>query len=108
MIGMRVVEPEQFTAKLAGPPLGETIVRRPHEKSPPWALLRRVRERNGMGDLAAGSNERAATLVRERLLAVATYRGRDRAHQLHRLLTHRRSRTTRSDTSRRRRETPSR
>src|SRR5439155_21148050 len=39
MIGIRVVEPEQIAVKLAGPLLGEPVVRRADEKAPSRTLF---------------------------------------------------------------------
>src|SRR5204863_10019944 len=61
-------------AEFAGASLGQTIVGRPHQEPAPRSFLRRIRQRLGVVDDAASANQRAATFVRIRLLAVTANR----------------------------------
>src|SRR5216684_6748404 len=70
MIGMRVIEPEQLASQLARTLLGQPVVRCPHQKTPPRSLLGRIGKRNRGSHVIVRAEQRAATLVRVRLLAV--------------------------------------
>ena len=67
---MRMIEAKQLEAELARPRFRETVVGRPNQKAPPRTFLGRVRQRHDAADMTVASDERAAALVRIRLLAV--------------------------------------
>jgi len=70
VIGMRVIEPEQFAPERARLLLGQPVVGRPNEKAPPRPFLGRVRKRHGRDRTVGVADERTAALVRKGLLAV--------------------------------------
>src|SRR6185503_19560310 len=106
---MRMIKPEQLAAQLLRALLGQTLVRRAHQKTPPRAFLGRVRQRDGRRRMTGNTDECATTFVRIRFLAVAADLTIDRAVYAKRLqfqLRHRRSRTSPSNIFPRRPETP--
>src|ERR1700722_4278527 len=106
VIGMGVIEPEQPPSNISGPLLGQPVVRRPDEKSTPRSFLGRIGQRDGGGRTTARADQRTAAFVRVRLLAVSPDRVLDPGAQADPPVTHRPSRTTRTDTSRLHPETP--
>src|SRR5436190_10092916 len=102
MIGMRVIKPEQLAAELARAPFGHPVVGWPHQKPSPRPFLVRVRERDSGLDPARTADERAAALVRIGRFTVAANLELDFPGEMQRAITHRRSRTARSDIFRRR------
>src|SRR5438876_535037 len=106
MVGMRVIEPEKLATKLAPALFGQSIVRRPHQKSSARSLLGRVGQRHGRLDAVAPPHQRTAAFMRIRFFAVTpdlVLEGRSEAQSA---IRHRRSRTSRSNTFLPRRETP--
>ena len=77
MVGMRMVEPQQFLLQRAPLPLRRIVVRRPDQKPPPRPFFRRVRQRRHVLHDAVRADERAAALVRIRLDAMTPNGVRD-------------------------------
>src|SRR5438105_3321486 len=100
-----MIKPEQLGAGRARPLFCQAIVRRPYEKPPPRPLFGGIRQRDRSRHGAAASEKRATALVWIRLLTVPTDRTRDIVRHPNTTFSHRRSRTPRSGTSRRRQET---
>jgi len=60
---MRVIEPEKLATKLAPALFGQSIVRRPHQKSSARSLLGRVGQRHGRLDAVAPPHQRTAAFM---------------------------------------------
>src|SRR5437016_5936195 len=70
MIRMRMIEPEQLGAELARAALRVAIVGGPHEKPAARTFFGRIRQPDDIAHPPVPADERAAALVRIRLLPV--------------------------------------
>src|SRR5207247_9061210 len=70
MVGMRVIEPEKLATKLAPALFGQSIVRRPHQKSSARSLLGRVGQLYGRLEAVGPHPQRTAAFMRIRYVPV--------------------------------------
>ena len=90
-----MIEPQQLRAELAGPLLGQTVVGRPDEESPPRSFLGRVGQRDDGRSGIVPPDQRAATLMRVGFLAMPSNRLRNPGIQHQTGVRHRPARTSR-------------